>query len=187
MLAQLPRATAACLFASRGAFQRNALLPSPDCPPNPTTQSPEIRPPAGKSMLRLRLRASRLCQSRTSRNPLRFNPHSATASAPVQSNRIFSLPAAVLAPRRPSNSVRRLRQAKNPLHCAPSNRDQGAGESANRAAPCGQGRIDFPVHPGFAWVAECGHSTFGRYALQDYGWHCFGRADASISINSVSQ
>jgi predicted nucleotidyltransferase len=31
-------------------------------------------------------------------------------------------------------------------HCAPSHRERRAGEWANRAAPCGQGRIDFPIH-----------------------------------------
>ena len=30
-------------------------------------------------------------------------------------------------------------------HCAPSHRGRGAREWANRAAPCGQGWIDFPI------------------------------------------
>ena len=41
-----------------------------------------------------------------------------TACAAVQSNRIFSLPVAVVALRLSPNSERRVRQAKNPLHYA---------------------------------------------------------------------
>ena len=41
-------------------------------------------------------------------------------------------------------------------HCAPSHRGRGAGEWANRAAPCGQGRIDCPIRYFFRESVEAG-------------------------------